>query len=86
MSCPTRMSSRPCPQITMVCVCMCLASRFVLHSQPLALGYDEFEKLLLGIATLQARLRKRSDVDEQLGELLDLVYRKSGVLVSLTTS
>ncbi len=47
------------------------------------MGYDEFEKLLLGIATLQARLRKRNDVDEQLGELLDLVYRKSGVLVTM---
>jgi hypothetical protein len=48
------------------------------------LNYDEFEKLLLGIATLQARLRKHNEVQDQLGELLDTVYRKSGVLLALS--
>jgi hypothetical protein len=47
------------------------------------LVYDEFEKMLVGIAILQARLRKRSEVDEQLGELLDVVYRRSGVLLGM---
>jgi hypothetical protein len=56
----------------------------VLHQQPIALDYDEFELLLLGIATLQARLRKRNnEVQEQLGELLDTVFTKSGVLLTL---
>lgn len=59
--------------------------RFVLQPQPLALDYDEFEKLLLGLAVLQARLRKRADVcDEVLGELLDFVYKKAGVLLETT--
>jgi len=76
------------PPLSQCCVCMCLflCSRFVLHTQPLALDYDEFEQLLLGIATLQARVRKRAAdaTDEMLGELLDTVYRKSGVLVTLS--
>lgn len=49
----------------------------------MALDYDEFEKLLLGIATLQARLRKHNEVQDQLGELLDIIYKKSGVLLAL---
>lgn len=57
--------------------------RFALHTQPLTLDYDEFEKMLVGIAILQAHLRKRSEVDEQLGELLDVVYRRSGVLLGV---
>lgn len=60
-----------------------LVCRFALHTQPLTLVYDEFEKMLVGIAILQARLRKRSEVDEQLGELLDVVYRRSGVLLGM---
>lgn len=59
--------------------------RFVLQPQPLSLEYDEFEKLLLGLALLQARLRKRVDAfDEVLGELLDFVYKKAGVLLETT--
>lgn len=61
----------------------CHVCRFALHTQPLTLDYDEFEKMLVGIAILQARLRKRSEVDEQLGELLDVVYRRSGVLLGM---
>lgn len=60
-----------------------LDDRFGLHHLPMSLDYDEFEKLLLGIATLQARLRKRNEVHEQLGELLDTVYQKSSVLLTL---
>eukprot|EP00775_Hariotina_reticulata_P001473 gene1473-1815_t len=57
--------------------------RFVVQPQPLALDYDEFEKLLLCLALLQARMRKRTEAfDEVLGELLDMVYKKSGVLPS----
>lgn len=56
----------------------------MLHHQPIVLDYDEFELLLLGIATLQARLRKRNnEVQQQLGELLDTVFTKSGVLLTL---
>lgn len=73
-----------------LCVCMCvcplgaLTCRFALQLQPLTLDYAEFEKLLLGLALLQARVRKRVDAfDEVLGELLDNVYKKSGVLVGL---
>ena len=59
--------------------------RFVLQAQPLSLEYDEFEKLLLGLALLQARLRKRVDAyDEVLGELLDVIYKKAGVLLENT--
>jgi type VI protein secretion system component VasA len=58
--------------------------RFELHAQPLALDYDEFERLLLGLALLQARVRKRVDAfDDVLGELLDSVYKKAGVLLGL---
>jgi hypothetical protein len=67
-------------------VCVCSCDRFTLHSQPLALNYDEFEKALLGIAVVMARIRKRADaVDEVLGGLLDSVYQKSGVLVGLSS-
>lgn len=60
--------------------------RFVLHGQPLALDYDQFDKLLLGLAVLQTRIRKRSAADGvelTLGETLNALYRKSGVLLSL---
>jgi hypothetical protein len=58
--------------------------RFELHAQPLALDYDEFERLLLGLALLQARVRKRVYAfDDVLGELLDSVYKKAGVLLVL---
>uniref|UniRef100_A0A383WE37 Uncharacterized protein n=1 Tax=Tetradesmus obliquus TaxID=3088 RepID=A0A383WE37_TETOB len=58
--------------------------KFEQHAQPLALDYDEFERLLLGLALLQARVRKRVDAfDEVLGELLDSVYKKAGVLLGL---
>ncbi|KAF6247868.1 hypothetical protein COO60DRAFT_1707360 [Scenedesmus sp. NREL 46B-D3] len=53
--------------------------KFELQEQPLALDYAEFERLLLGLALLQARVRKRLDAfDEVLGELLDSVYKKAG--------
>ena len=57
----------------------------MLCQQPLALSYDEFEKLLLGLSALQACVRKRpaDAVDMVLGELLDTIYKKSGVLVAL---
>jgi type VI protein secretion system component VasA len=56
----------------------------VQHAQPLALDYVEFERLLLGLALLQARVRKRVDAfDEVLGELLDSMYKKAGVLLGL---
>lgn len=63
--------------MTFVCISSC---RFVLQPQPLALDYDEFEKLLLGLALLQARLRKKTEgFDEVLGELLDHVYKQAGL-------
>jgi hypothetical protein len=61
--------------------CCC---RFTLHPQPLALDYDEFEKLLLGLAHLLAWARKKGDAFEEfLGELLDNVYKRAGVLLEL---
>lgn len=59
--------------------------RFTLHPWPLALDYSEMERLLLGAAHLLALARKRKTAgggfDEALGEFLDLVYRRAGVLV-----
>ncbi|KAF8070932.1 hypothetical protein HT031_001013 [Scenedesmus sp. PABB004] len=54
-------------------------ARFVLCAQPLALDVAEFERLLAGVALLQARRRKRC-YEEVLGELLDGLYRRAGVL------
>lgn len=58
----------------------------MLQAQPLSLDSDTFEKLLVGIAVLQARIRKKGPdaVNEVLGELLDGVFRQSGVLLGST--
>jgi hypothetical protein len=56
----------------------------VLHPRPLGLDYDQFERLLLGYARLLAWARKRGDAFEEfLGELLDGVFKKAGVLLEL---
>jgi hypothetical protein len=65
--------------------CACAAARFALHPSPLSLDYDEMERLLLGLAHLLAGVRKRAaaggSFEEFLGEFLDSVYKRSGVLL-----
>lgn len=53
-----------------------------LQPWPICLDANEFEFLLSAIATFLRTLRKRKDApDDVLGETLDDVYRKSGVLL-----
>lgn len=57
--------------------------QYNLQPMPLACNYDEFERLLLGISWLTYTLRKKHDPFEDfLAEMLELVYRKAGVLVA----
>jgi hypothetical protein len=62
----------------------------VLHPWPLALDYDEMERLLLGTAHVLAWARKMRTAgggfEEFLGELLDAVYKRSGVLIDAPAS
>lgn len=59
--------------------------RFKLHPQPLEYDYAEFERLLLGMAWHVYQVKKKGDVvfEEFLGEMLDSVFKKSGVLAEL---
>lgn len=68
--------------------CRCFSpSRFVLHPMPLSLDYDEMERLLLGTAHVLAWARKKRTAgggfEEFLGEFLDAIYKKSGVLIDV---
>ncbi|KAK9811334.1 hypothetical protein WJX72_002031 [[Myrmecia] bisecta] len=57
------------------------AERFVLQPHPLNFNYDEFERLLVAITYFLYMLRKRKDpIEEYLGEMMDYIYRKAGVL------
>ena len=51
--------------------------------QPLTINYDEFEQLMLSMASEQYELKKRpvATVEEFLGSFMDKVFRTSGVLV-----
>lgn len=60
--------------------------KFVLHPEPLEYDYDEFEKLLLGMSFQMFMVKKKMDdanFNEFLGETLDTVFKKAGVLVEI---
>jgi hypothetical protein len=56
---------------------------FALQRQPLALGYDDFEALLLCMAADLFEVKKRpvASVEEYLGAFMDRIFRTAGVLV-----
>jgi len=56
-----------------------------LQKQPMEVNYDEFERLLLGLAYKMYTAEDGHDepFEEYLGEILDEVYKKSGVLVEI---
>ena len=51
-------------------------------------NYDEFERLLLGLAfkMYQSEENREEPFEEFLGETLDGIYKKAGVLVELQNS
>ncbi len=56
---------------------------FSLQPVGLELGYDEFERLLLGIAYHMYVMKKKHDpFEEFLGETMDYVFKKAGVLLA----
>eukprot|EP00798_Chlamydomonas_sp_ICE-L_P014421 gene14421-20427_t len=58
---------------------------FVLHPQPLEYNYQEFERLLLGIAIhVHVTKKKEKPFEEFLGEVLDSIFKKAGVLVEVS--
>ncbi|KAF5840410.1 hypothetical protein DUNSADRAFT_16787 [Dunaliella salina] len=61
-----------------------IPEEFVLHPQPLSYNYDEFERLLLGIAHhIYVTKKKGEAFEEFLGETLDSIYKKANVLVEM---
>jgi len=61
-----------------------IPEEFVLHPQPLSYNYDEFERLLLGIAHHIYITKKKGEAFEEfLGETLDSIYKKANVLVEM---
>ncbi|KAG1680749.1 hypothetical protein FOA52_008082 [Chlamydomonas sp. UWO 241] len=57
---------------------------FVLHPQPLEYNYSEFERLLLGMAHhIFVAKKKAGKFEEYLGEMLDMIFKKAGVLVDV---
>ena len=58
---------------------------YSLLQQPLTLGYDEFETVLLDCALHMAEGRRKGagGFDEYLGTVMDRVFRTSGVLVDM---
>lgn len=57
---------------------------FALHPQPLELNYVEFERLLLGMAYhIFVTKKKAGAFEEYLGEMLDSIFKKAGVLVEV---
>lgn len=58
--------------------------RFVLHPHPIAYNYDEFERLLLGMAWHIYVTKKRGEAfEEYLGEMLDNIFKKAGILLEV---
>ena len=56
--------------------------RFQLLPIPISLSYAEFERLLLGMSYHLHVMKKKSEpFEEFLGDMLDSVYKKAGVLV-----
>ena len=57
---------------------------FVLHPQPVELNYNEFERLLLGIAWHVYITKKKGEAfEEYLGEMLDSIFKKAGILIEV---
>mmetsp|Transcript_22905 Transcript_22905/g.58437 ORF Transcript_22905/g.58437 Transcript_22905/m.58437 type:complete len:440 (-) Transcript_22905:427-1746(-) len=57
---------------------------FALHPQPLEYNYNDFERLLLGIAWhIYVTKKKGEAFEEFLGETLDGIFKKAGVLVEV---
>jgi hypothetical protein len=60
----------------------CEPEQFVLQPLQLELGYDHFERLLLGMSCLMYTAKKKYEVFEEfLGEIMDSVYKRAGVLL-----
>ena len=57
--------------------------KFKLFPQPLEYDYNEFERLLLGMAWHVYQIKKKGDIlfEQFLGEMLDSIFKKVGVLV-----
>ncbi|DBA76978.1 hypothetical protein WJX77_003816 [Trebouxia sp. C0004] len=56
-------------------------SQFVLQPHPIDLDYDDFERLLFAMTCNLHQQRKRKEpLEEYLGEIMDFVYKKAGVL------
>jgi len=57
---------------------------FVLHPHPVELNYNEFERLLLGIAWHVYITKKKGEAfEEYLGEMLDTIFKKAGILIEV---
>jgi hypothetical protein len=62
----------------------CLAPTPPTHPQPLEYNYAEFERLLLGMAHhIFVAKKKAGKFEEYLGEMLDMIFKKAGVLVDV---
>ncbi len=60
----------------------CEPEHFVLQPLQLELGYEQFERLLLGASSLMYTAKKKYEAFEEfLGEVMDGVYRRAGVLL-----
>lgn len=57
---------------------------FMLHPEPTSLNFEEFERLLFGIAYHMCLMqKKREQFGTFLTETLDEIYKKAGVLVEI---
>ena len=57
---------------------------FVLHPHPIDYNYNEFERLLLGMAWHIYVTKKRGEAfEEYLGEMLDNIFKKAGILLEV---
>lgn len=73
---PTHTFPRPHPQTD--------PEHFDLHPHPIDIDYDEFERLLLGIAHhVYVTKKQQGAFEEFLGDVLDSVFKKAGVLVQV---
>lgn len=60
----------------------CEPEHFVLQPLQLECGYEQFERLLLGLVCLMYTAKKKYEAFEEfLGEVMDGVYKRAGVLV-----
>ena len=57
---------------------------FELHPHPIEYNYNEFERLLLGIAWHIYITKKKGEAfEEYLGEMLDTIFKKAGILLEV---